>query len=115
MRFERWSKTRMANVVVDPKAHPEAVLPDFTKADPLLTFSLVGAIALAASADLLSLFVSLETAAVGLYVLVSLATEQDADDRSQAAAFAGTPADEGWPNVSAPEPAFTSSESAWPW
>jgi len=28
----------MANVVVDPKAHPEVVLPDLTKADPLLTF-----------------------------------------------------------------------------
>lgn len=38
--YERWSKTRMANVVVDPKVHPEAVLPDFSKADPLLTFSL---------------------------------------------------------------------------
>jgi hypothetical protein len=25
--FERWSKTRMANVVRDPKVHPEAVLP----------------------------------------------------------------------------------------
>src|SRR4051794_37168714 len=38
--YERWSKTRMANVVVDPKAHPEAVLPDFNTADPLLTFKL---------------------------------------------------------------------------
>ena len=38
--YERWSKTRMANVVVDPKQHPEAVLPDFNKADPLLTFTL---------------------------------------------------------------------------
>ena len=28
----------MANVVRDPKAHPDAVLPDFKKADPLLTF-----------------------------------------------------------------------------
>ena len=38
--YERWSKTRMANVVTDPKAHPEVVLPDFTKPDPLLTFTL---------------------------------------------------------------------------
>ena len=38
--YERWSKTRMANVVRDPKQHPEAVLPDFSKPDPLLTFTL---------------------------------------------------------------------------
>jgi predicted CXXCH cytochrome family protein len=38
--YERWSKTLMANVVRDPKAHPEAVLPDFAKPDPLLTFTL---------------------------------------------------------------------------
>src|SRR5262245_57192391 len=38
--YERWSKTRMANVVRDPKQHPEAVLPDFSKLDPLLTFKL---------------------------------------------------------------------------
>ena len=36
--YERWSKTRMANVVTDPKVHPEVILPDLTKADPLLTF-----------------------------------------------------------------------------
>jgi predicted CXXCH cytochrome family protein len=36
--FERWQKTRMANVVRDPKDHPDAIIPDFTKADPLLTF-----------------------------------------------------------------------------
>ena len=30
----------MANVVSDPRVHPQAVLPDFTKADPLLTFKL---------------------------------------------------------------------------
>jgi hypothetical protein len=35
--YERWSKTRMANVVTDPKAHPEVVLPDFSKPDPVLT------------------------------------------------------------------------------
>ena len=36
--FERWKKTRMANVVQDPKVHPEAILPDLSKPDPLLTF-----------------------------------------------------------------------------
>ena len=30
----------MANVVTDPRQHPEVVLPDFTKPDPLLTFKL---------------------------------------------------------------------------
>ena len=38
--YERWSKTRMANVVTDPKQHPEVVIPDFSKPDPLLTFKL---------------------------------------------------------------------------
>jgi predicted CXXCH cytochrome family protein len=38
--YERWSKTRMANVVTDPRQHPERVLPDFSKPDPLLTFRL---------------------------------------------------------------------------
>jgi predicted CXXCH cytochrome family protein len=38
--YERWAKTRMANVVVDPRQHPEAVIPDLTKQDPLLTFKL---------------------------------------------------------------------------
>lgn len=38
--YERWAKTRMANVVVDPREHPEAVIPDFTRTDPALTFSL---------------------------------------------------------------------------
>jgi hypothetical protein len=32
--YERWSKTRMANVVADPQQHPEVVLPDFNKPDP---------------------------------------------------------------------------------
>src|SRR5437016_3729835 len=36
--YERWSKTRMANVVRDPKQHPDAIIPDFSKADPALTF-----------------------------------------------------------------------------
>ena len=38
--YDRWSKTLMANVVTNPREHPERVLPDFTKADPLLTFKL---------------------------------------------------------------------------
>src|SRR3989454_12789357 len=38
--YQRWSRTRMANVVSDPRVRPQAVLPDFTKADPLLTFKL---------------------------------------------------------------------------
>lgn len=37
--YARWSKTRMANVVRDPKAHPEAIIPDLTKPDPLVTFT----------------------------------------------------------------------------
>ena len=37
--YERWAKTRMANVITDPKLHPEVVIPDLTKADPLLTFT----------------------------------------------------------------------------
>jgi hypothetical protein len=36
--YERRSKTRMANVVTDPKVHPQVILPDLTKPDPLLTF-----------------------------------------------------------------------------
>jgi predicted CXXCH cytochrome family protein len=37
--YERWSKSRMANVVRDPKEHPDAIIPDFTKPDPLVKFS----------------------------------------------------------------------------
>ena len=37
--YERWKKTRMANVVQDPRTHPEAIIPDLSKSDPLLTFS----------------------------------------------------------------------------
>ena len=37
--YERWKKTRMANVVRDPREHPDAFLPDFSKPDPLLTFT----------------------------------------------------------------------------
>ena len=38
--FTGWKATRMANVVRDPKVHPDAVLGDFTKADPARTFGL---------------------------------------------------------------------------
>jgi len=37
--YQRWSKTRMANVVQDPHEHPDAIIPDFSKPDPLLTFT----------------------------------------------------------------------------
>src|SRR3954451_16558587 len=37
--YERWTKTRMANVVRDPKVHPEAILPDLSKRDPLVHFT----------------------------------------------------------------------------
>lgn len=38
--YAGWKQTRMANVVRDPKTHPEAVLADFTHANPLVTFDL---------------------------------------------------------------------------
>ena len=38
--YTGWKKTRMANVVQDPRQHPEAVLADFSHPDPLVTFSL---------------------------------------------------------------------------
>ncbi len=37
-QYQRWSKTRMANVVLDPKTHPDAIIPDMSKPDPLVTF-----------------------------------------------------------------------------
>ena len=38
--YERWKKTRMANVVRDPREHPDAIAPDLSKADPkLVTFT----------------------------------------------------------------------------
>jgi predicted CXXCH cytochrome family protein len=37
--YTRWGKTRMANVVRDPREHPDAITPDFSKPDPLLTFT----------------------------------------------------------------------------
>ena len=38
--YNGWKQTRMANVVRDPKAHPEGVLGDFTHPDPVRTFDL---------------------------------------------------------------------------
>jgi predicted CXXCH cytochrome family protein len=37
--YTRWNQTRMANVVRDPREHPDAFIPDFSKPDPLLTFT----------------------------------------------------------------------------
>ena len=37
--YERWRKTRMANVIRDPREHPDAIIPDLSKPDPLVTFS----------------------------------------------------------------------------
>ena len=38
--YDRWKTTLMANVVRDPREHPDAILPDLSKHDPLVTFSL---------------------------------------------------------------------------
>jgi hypothetical protein len=37
--YNRWKNTRMANVVRDPREHPEAIIPDLSKPDPLVTFT----------------------------------------------------------------------------
>jgi len=37
--YDRWSKTRMANIVVDPATHPDAIIPDLSKPDPLVKFT----------------------------------------------------------------------------
>jgi predicted CXXCH cytochrome family protein len=37
--YERWKKTPMANVVRDPREHPDAIIPDLSQPDPLLTFT----------------------------------------------------------------------------
>jgi len=34
--YQRWTRTRMANVVRDPKTHPDAIIPDLSKPDPLI-------------------------------------------------------------------------------
>ena len=31
--YERWSKTRMANVVTDPRVKPDVIIPDLSKPD----------------------------------------------------------------------------------
>jgi predicted CXXCH cytochrome family protein len=36
---DRWARTRMANVVRDPREHPEAIAADFTTPNPLVTFT----------------------------------------------------------------------------
>ena len=38
--YEGWKKSRMANILLDPRAHPEAVVGDFAHPDPLRTFTL---------------------------------------------------------------------------
>ena len=37
--YDRWKKTRMANVVRDPKEHPEAIVPDLSVPNPVVTFT----------------------------------------------------------------------------
>ncbi|HSI14197.1 MAG TPA: c-type cytochrome [Chthoniobacter sp.] len=37
--YARWKKTPMANVVRDPKEHPDAITPDLASGDPLVTFT----------------------------------------------------------------------------
>jgi predicted CXXCH cytochrome family protein len=37
--YNRWKKTLMANVVRDPREHPEAIISDFSAANALVTFS----------------------------------------------------------------------------
>jgi predicted CXXCH cytochrome family protein len=37
--FARWSKTRMANVVRDPREHPDAIIPDISKPNPVFNFT----------------------------------------------------------------------------
>ena len=37
--YDRWAKTRMANVVRDPKVHPDAILPDLSQPHPLVNFT----------------------------------------------------------------------------
>jgi predicted CXXCH cytochrome family protein len=38
--YQRWAKTRMANVVTDPRVRPQVIIPDLSKPDPLVTFKL---------------------------------------------------------------------------
>ena len=39
-QYNGWKKTRMANVIQDPKLHPEAVVGDFAHSDPVRTVTL---------------------------------------------------------------------------
>jgi predicted CXXCH cytochrome family protein len=36
--YDRWKKTRMANILVDVKEHPEAIIADFSTPNPVVTF-----------------------------------------------------------------------------
>ena len=38
--YNGWKKSRMANILLDPHEHPEAVVGDFSKPDPVRTFTL---------------------------------------------------------------------------
>src|SRR5579863_3262218 len=37
--YKRWQKTPMANVVRDPREHPDAILSDFSQPNPLVKFT----------------------------------------------------------------------------
>jgi predicted CXXCH cytochrome family protein len=37
--YDRWKQTRMANIVRDPKEHPDAIIPDLAQPNPLVTFN----------------------------------------------------------------------------
>ena len=37
--YERWKKTPMANVVRDPREHPDAIIPDLSKPNPVFPFT----------------------------------------------------------------------------
>jgi predicted CXXCH cytochrome family protein len=37
--YARWSKSLMANVVRDPREHPDAIIPDLAHADPMVKFT----------------------------------------------------------------------------
>lgn len=37
--YDRWAKTRMANVIRDPKTHPDAIIPDLSIPNPLVKFT----------------------------------------------------------------------------
>src|SRR5947208_3015349 len=37
--FNRWTQTRMANVLRDPREHSDAILGDFSQPNPVVTFT----------------------------------------------------------------------------